>query len=201
MFLEQPEKFAPADNQFWQAKCRKLLVRPAMEPIACSYWRRFGAFDLDDTVALVLASTLGGRRLVYRRGPATGRSAEGDVTFEPLETAARWLPRITAAMAQAELLPAAPIYAFAQTIMAHPFSDANGRFARLLVHAGLARCAGATLPAVALAPAFYRRAATLGRALTALSDSGDWVPFNDLFLTILEEALADSRALRRRSAR
>jgi hypothetical protein len=197
MLLDSDSGAKPADNNYWDAKCQLLLVRPAIEPIACSYWKRFGTCDLDDKVALVIASTLAGRPLVYRKGPATGRAAHGDVTFEPHDVARQWLAKIAAATKRPELLAALPIYAFAQTIMSHPFSDGNGRFARLMVHAALAKCAGLRRPEIALAPAFYRRANALGAAVTALSESQDWQPFNAVFLSILEDALALTRAFHR----
>lgn len=197
MLLESGTGRNEADNSFWDAKCQSLLVRPAIEPIACAYWQRFKSFDIDENTALIIASTLAGRRLVYRKGPATGRAAKSDVAFEPLDSAAQWLAKIRAAAARPELLAALPMFAFAQTIMAHPFSDGNGRFARLMVHAALARCAGLSRPEIALAPAFYRSADALGAALTALSESGEWRPFNALFLSILEDALALTGELRR----
>lgn len=116
--------------------------------------------------------------------------------FEPLAIAAQWLAKIRAAANLPELRAALPMFAFAQTIMAHPFSDGNGRFARLMVHAALARCAGLGRPGIALAPAFYRRADAIGAALTALGESGEWPPFNALFLSVLDDALALTGALR-----
>lgn len=81
--------------------------------------------------------------------------------------------------------------------MAHPFADGNGRFARLMVHAALARAAGLDRPPIALAPACYRRGRALGEALTALGESGDWRPFHALFLALLGEALALAEAFAR----
>jgi len=197
LMLTQPGPALPGgDNDFWPAKCQKLLVRPALEPIACAYWQRLAAFDFNDNLALVIASTLAGRRLVYRTTPSTGRGRRGSVAFEPIDMASQWLVKLRKAAAVAALRPALPAYAFAQVIMAHPFSDGNGRFARLMVQAGIARATGLALPAVALAPAFYRRGDALGRALTALGASRDWAPFYDLFLSILEDAVALTRTLR-----
>lgn len=81
--------------------------------------------------------------------------------------------------------------------MGHPFSDGNGRFARLMIHAALARSIGLRRPNIALAPAFYRRANELGRALTALSESREWTPFTLLFLSVLEDALTLTKAFHR----
>ena len=191
--LEGQAALPNPDNDYWQEKCQKLFLRPAIEPIACAYWERLRTFRFDEGTALNLASSLAGRKLVLRRGPATGRSDHGDVLFEPVETARRWLAKLDHAAKQPELALALPIYAFAQVLMAHPFSDGNGRFARLMVHAALARCAGLRRPELALAPAFYGRAETLGAAVTALSESGDWRPFSETFLSVLEDALTLSR--------
>lgn len=89
MLLQDDSGLAPADNDFWRAKCSSLFLRPAIEPIACSYWPRLAAFETDAAAALHVASVLAGRPLVYRKGPATGRSAKGDVGFEPLPKARR----------------------------------------------------------------------------------------------------------------
>lgn len=138
----------------------------------------------------------------YPRGPA-GRGEQGsvgfrlNVGFEPLPRARRWLADLRAAAADPALRAALPAYCFARTIMAHPFSDGNGRFARLMVHAALARAAGLDRPLIALAPAFYRRGRTLGVALTALAASGDLRPFNALFLSVLGGGIALTEAFAR----
>jgi Fic family protein len=80
--------------------------------------------------------------------------------------------------------------------MAHPFSDGNGRFARLMVHAALGHCSSLAGPAIALAPAVYRRAETLGSALTALSEHGDWADFYRVFFAVLSDAVEVTRFLR-----
>jgi Fic/DOC family len=197
MLLQDDSGLPAADNDFWRAKCSALFLRPAVEPIACSYWARLTSFAFDEAAALHIASALAGRPLVYRKGPATGRSAGGDVGFEPLAKARRWLADLRAAAADPALRAALPAFAYARTIMAHPFADGNGRFARLMVHAALARAAGLDRPLVALAPACYRRGRALGEALTALGESGDWREFNALFLALLGDASALVKAFAR----
>lgn len=195
MILQEQRPFPMADNGFWKRKCQALFLRPAIEPIACTYWGRFLSFDLDETSALKIASAMAGRPLVYRKGPATGRSLNGDVHFEPLGDPGRWLRELIRAANTPSLIFGLPIYCFAQTIMTHPFSDGNGRFARLMVHGALARCAGLDGPRIALAPAFYRRAEALASALTVLSETGDWSELNEVFFAALGEALALTRSL------
>jgi hypothetical protein len=71
------------------------------------------------------------------------------------------------------------------------------RTAALMVHAALARCAGVRRPEVALAPAFYRRADEIGRALAALNATRNWSPFRVAFLSVLEDALSLTKRLHR----
>lgn len=196
LLLQGGSRPIPPDNDFWTVKCRALLLRPAIEPIVCSYWARFPEFRIDNEAALKMASAMAGRPVVYRQGPTTGRSKAGNVGFEPFDRALQWLEKLEKAATAAEFLPALPAYCFAQTIMAHPFSDGSGRFARLMVHAALARCTGIDRPVIALAPAFYLHANRLAVALTALSGDGDWTAFHNVFLAVLGDALALTHALR-----
>ncbi len=184
---------SPPDNDFWPDKCRSLLMRPAIEPIAYAAWNRLAAFDLDDAYALRLASILAGYKLVIRDKKTIGESRAGNVEFEPVDRAMTWLADLAAAAARPELAPVLPAYAFARVIMAHPFSDANGRFARLMVHAALARTAGLARPSLALAPAFYRHAGRLAAALHNVSEHADWSHFHDAFFAVLRDALGTVR--------
>lgn len=201
MMLQSERGFRKTDNEFWKGKCRSLFLRPAIEPICSAYWEKYFPFNIDAASALRMASAAAGRPLVYRKGPATGRSLNGDVNFHPLDVPGEWLAKIARAAETPALHGAFPAYCFAQTIMTHPFSDGNGRFARLMVHAALAHSAGLAGPRLALAPAFYRRAEALGSALTALSEHGDWSGFNRVFFSTLEDALIQTRALYSRLSR
>src|SRR3954470_2574811 len=91
MSLQDDRGFRRADNAFWKKKCRSLFLRPAVEPILFSYWRKLSPLHLDASSALRIASALAGRPLVYRKGPAVGRSSNGDVHFERLESPEAWL--------------------------------------------------------------------------------------------------------------
>jgi hypothetical protein len=187
-----------ADNDFWKRKCQAVLLRPAVEPIAYSYWSKISSLCIDEITALKVASAMVGGPLVYRKGPGVGKSAKGDVQFPALDDRGDWLAKLASAAQAPALAAALPVFVYAQTIMTHPFSDGNGRFARLLVHAALARCAGFNGPKIALAPAFYRRAEAFGAALTRVSEQGDWSALHRVFFSTLSEALEMTRALHRR---
>ena len=110
------------------------------------------------------------------------------VRFEPAERARTWWDDIRSVAAKPELAPLLPSYAFARTIIAHPFPDGNGRLARALVHASLARTTNYPAPFLPLAPAFYLNAAKVAAALRRLSDTGDWRAFASVFDDVLTHA-------------
>jgi hypothetical protein len=98
----------------------------------------------------------------------------GNVRFEPAERAKSWWDDIQGIAQKPDLAPLLPAYCFARTIIAHPYPDGNGRLARALVHAALARTREYRAPCLPLAPAFYMNGTKVAAALRALSDSGDW---------------------------
>lgn len=187
-----------ADNDFWEAKCRKLLLRPAVEPLAISYWPRFSSFHFDKESALRLASAAAGRSIAYREKTMVGRSRTGDVEFESVDDSALWLAKLLIVSRSEKMDVLLPIFAFAQVIFAHPFSDANGRVARLMIHAALAAKFRLAAPVVAIAPTFYRRAETLKSALNHLSYSHCWNTFARVFIGVMEEATDTSLKLYRK---
>ena len=120
-----------------------------------------------------------------------------DVRFEPAEQARSWWLDIQAVAKSPELAPLLPAYCFARTIIAHPYPDGNGRLARALVHAALARTGNYAAPFLPLAPAFYMNAAKVAAALRQLSDTGDWDGFDVVFRHVLAEAAELARNLDR----
>ena len=79
--------------------------------------------------------------------------------------------------------------------MAHPFEDANGRFARAVVHFALARQIGRCSACIALMPFFYRNAKAAQESLNALSEHGDWSAIISVLLRNLELSIAASEQL------
>jgi len=177
-----------ADNDFWRRKCRELCLRPAVEPLLLAHWNKLKAFEMSDAQMASFCSMLGGSKQQARTKDSYGLWDGGNVRFEPAEQAQNWWSDIQTVAKRAELAPLLPAYAFARTIIAHPYPDGNGRLARALVHAALAREANLPAPVLALAPAFYLNGAKIAAALRELSKSGDWDEFNSLFRAVLEDA-------------
>jgi Fic/DOC family len=175
------------------ARCRSLFLRPAIEPILLSYWQRFTAMDFTKIDALQLASALVGRSAAYATRPM-GTMREGlPIAFEPREIASQWLDDVLMWRADQDLAPLWPIYGYARVILAHPFRDGNGRFARAFFQGCLAAHVGLKAPVIAMAPSFYRHMTPLTAALEALSDQGNWEGFVDAFAAAVRDAIADSR--------
>lgn len=185
--LLRGKELSPPDNDFWANKCRILFARPAVEPIVTSFWKRPGDLTLDPESALNLATLLAGQPVCYRKVRAVGQSWRGDVHFEPLPIAAGWQAVISNEIQEARRDQ--PIYAFARTIMAHPFTDGNGRFARVLFASILAREFGLTLPCIAFAPSFYRYGERLHDAMAWLSKRGDWQRLILVMIEIVDDAI------------
>ena len=176
------------DNAFWSEKCRSLLLRPSMEGIAMAYWAPLTQREFDSAKALHIGSILAGKRLIIRDKDIVGESRRRDVKFEDPVQAQTWLDDVIRASKDTALVRLLPAYCYARIILAHPYSDGNGRFARYMIHAALAHIGVTSGPVVALAPAFYRRAETMAAALEELSERNDWTGYFDVFLGLLGEA-------------
>lgn len=180
---------ATSDNSFWLSKSRELMLRPAVETLLLAHWEKLKSFELTEPQLANLCSMLcGGTRQQARTRDHYGLWDRGNVKFEPAEVAARWWDDIQGIANKAELAPLLPAYCFARTIIAHPYPDGNGRLARALVHAALARTADYAAPALPLAPAFYMNGTKVAHALRDLSDTGDWDVFNAVFAHVLNDA-------------
>lgn len=191
-----PGGIGEGDNGFWKHKCRILFLRPAVEPIAISYWDRLLSCDLDVDRAQKIVSALAMKEQPLRVREGVGRSKTGLVGFELPERARSWLSRIKLARENKDLSFVIPAYTFAATIMAHPFADGNGRLARILSLGALAELMGWNAPIVGIAPSFYRHAESLGRSLDILSNSGDWRQYYDIFTNILRDIVLLNRLIK-----
>lgn len=183
-----------SDNSFWLRKCRALCLRPAVEPLLLAHWSKLRNFEMSEEQVANLCSLLHGSKQQARTRHSYG--LWDNVRFEAPELARRWWEDIQAAANEPELAPLLPAYAFARTIIAHPYTDGNGRLARALVHASLARTAAYAAPFLPLAPAFYMHGAKLAGALRELSASGNWEQFAAVFRIALNQAVTLAEQVR-----
>jgi hypothetical protein len=189
------DEAATADNGFWLRKCRELFLRPAAEPLLLAHWDKLKSFGMtEEQLASFCSLICGGTRQHARTKDHYGVWDGGNVKFESAARAKQWWADIQSVAAQRSLDLLLPAYCFARTIIAHPYPDGNGRLARALVHAALARTFDYRAPFLPLAPAFYMNGARVAVALCQLCEDGDWNAFNAVFWCVIE----DSQALARR---
>lgn len=169
-------------------KIRNLLVRPAVEPTLISYWRYLSAANLEAKQISAYLKKVSGKHVTERPLRSFGVTPTGNVIFEPIDESEKWLDKIKVAANNPKLRTAMPFYAYVQTIMAHPFSDGNGRLARSILQASLGVICGFRFPVIALAPAFYMHIERLNIVLTRLTDTGEWAECYAQMLLTLELA-------------
>lgn len=181
---------ADDEHSFWRRKCRELILRPAVEPLLLAHWSKLKSLEMTELQVASFSSLQVGSKVEARTKHCYGLWDGGNVRFEAADQARTWWKDIQAVASEPELASILPAYAFARTIIAHPYPDGNGRLARALVHASLARTAGLSAPALPLAPAFYLNATEVAAGLRNLSATGDWNAFSRVFDRVLGAAVA-----------
>jgi hypothetical protein len=157
-------------------RLRRPFYRLAQEPIIWSWWSALQQAPLAEDAMLGLASILNGEPVSYRRKEmfSTGAPGAAGLRYEAPDRAQTWRDDIAASDRNSGDPIKKALYRFARIVAAHPFTDANGRFARAALQAGLARGGLITTPCLALAPAFYLHAGDIRAGLSELSEGCDW---------------------------
>lgn len=175
------------------ANPRKILIRPAFEPVAFSYWDRFINWSLDDDAIAAMAGCLCGREVDYRT--STGASLPNDLGESALypapEIARSWresMPMPVKGMSLLDSLSVA-LHALAAFVCLHPLSDGNGRVGRALFQGALARSLGLSCPMLALTPHTSLHSRAIARGLRRLGADGDWSDVVAAYHKVLEGSL------------
>lgn len=164
--------------------------RPAVEPVLLEVWPEFVRQAMPPVSDLT--SDLLGKPAIERQGPsATVRCLDGTRSvFPPPAEAAGWLHRLQAAEAARHPPFALACFAYAQTVLSHPYHDGNGRLARALYQRSLARSGLLAGPYLPLGPLIYANHRVHDRALQHLGSTGDWGPFVEVILGLTRKAAA-----------
>lgn len=172
-------------------RVRRPYFRPAQEPIIWSWWDKLHQSPFDPLDILELASLLDGKSVGYRTREMVSLLGLGKqhLFYETPPDSKLWIADIAAADAMLGDPMRKALYRFARIVAAHPLTDANGRFARAALQAGMGRGGLIATPCLALAPVFALHAAEIRAALAGLSASGDWMPYFEQMGEMLAEAV------------
>lgn len=178
-------------------RIERSYYRLAQEPIIWSYWEPLKEDRPDCDEMLAFASVLNGQAVQYRSGEMFACAENGGpaVYYEAPTDSRGWLTDV----ARADGLTGDPvkraIYCFARVLTAHPFIDANGRFARALLQARLARHGLIESPCLALGPVMHAHEYAMHDNLGRLCSSGDWQEFFEFMGGILNIAIRHVQAV------
>lgn len=166
-------------------------LRPPAEPAGFSLHRRFQDWALTEGAITNLASCLAGEAITVRTGGITTTPARVGATalFPSPAAFAGWRERLISApdlIADPFVLAC---YVYAELVLSHPLTDANGRTGRALFQGALVRTLGLSAPCLPLGVASYMTRTEHRQALIALGSGGEWAPFLDSMVGFVTAAL------------
>jgi Fic/DOC family len=183
------------ESDEWPAELSRIFYRLSQEALIMSHWaeltsRGFGDLDLQNFVSL-----LAGRKTEFREKDMLSLtlSADDATRYEPIRISKSWRADVLNVDASDCDPVVKALYRFARIIFAHPFRDANGRFARASLQGALG--AGGLLfsPCLGLAPTFFRQGAVIRQSLWDLSATGNWEPYFESMSKVLNDAVCSVR--------
>lgn len=173
---------------------QRLEDRPSARAAVVRAWPELMGQTRMDTMDALVTDLLG-RDAVHRTHRATTRYARDGTrsVFPPADQAAGWLDRIER-VEQTNPHPfAMACFAYAQTVLSHPYQDGNGRLARAMYQRSLGRSSLLAGPMLPLGPLVYASHRVHDRALQHLGMTGDWDPFVEVMLGLTRKAAAFTR--------
>lgn len=172
------------------SQSRKSFHRIAVEPVITSYWPSLCQKDLKIETIENLTSMLIGRKAERRTGPIWADGLEGvRVVFEAARTIDRWMIDVSSIREAGYSPVEEAIILYAKTVFSHPFRDGNGRLARAMLYSSLARKNVIRTPCLGFGPIFDAARLTLAQATLLLSNTGDWQPYMELVLSLLQRSV------------
>jgi hypothetical protein len=170
--------------------------RPPSEPALSEFWPQMTVGVIDLKTALDLSSALAGRPAGWRTSTAAGEPDRRSfqVVFTDPITASGWRERLLVADGLQPNPWLLAIYTYAEVILSHPLRDGNGRLARALLVATLARRVGLSRPLLPLGPLVYANARVVDDSVLKLGLVGDWVHFASVMSLLLRKALSYTEA-------
>ena len=169
---------------------RKPFYRLSQEPLILSNWRRIATIDFTSETAAKFASLLCSKEVKVRDHPMWARGPTGHfVFFDDVAAACTWLPDLERIRAMRLPPLAEAVVVYCRVVIAHPFTDGNGRFARAMFYGPLARAGVLSSPCLSLGTAFNLRREEIARATAKLAETRNWSNYIGTMFAVLEVAL------------
>lgn len=169
--------------------------RPASEPVMAGKWERLARGPMTEALADNLVSSLLGHPARIREGGGcSAGNAQGVRSHYPDPWIAKgWIERL----AEWDNRSASPFVsaclAYAEIAISHPYTDGNGRLARVGFQRALARRSQLSAPLLPLGPLIYANHKAVIAALVHVGTTGRWEPM----LTTMAQLVRKSSAFTR----
>lgn len=170
---------------------RRFFLRPASEPIACSYAGEFRCSQHSLELVGDLASVLFGRKREVRSNKLTTRPRNGIVTEfpEPSKIKHLWEQRNCRDLLDYKSSLAWALNRYLDFLQIHLFKDGNGRTARSLLIFDMAYALRIELPYIPLGPFTYMYSPLVIRSYVEMMTTNDNKDFYWVMLNIINDSL------------
>ena len=176
-----------------------LFVRPAMEPIAHSFWQAGQDQSHGADAIKYLASCLAAKRVDYRtRGAATSADNQGVFAKYPRPEGTPLIDRFLESVSGESLEHLEDCFwRYFNFLAFHPFADGNGRTVRVLLLNDIARLVSGKFVSLPIGAVIYAWQPIYIEAIRRLSTEPEtaWPVFVRLMLEILDMSLLLADAL------
>lgn len=157
------------------AKCRSLVLRPAIEAPLLAHWSALETRNISKAGLQQIVSLTRGQSATWRRGEANGRHQSGEDVHFPSQNGEEFVSychEVFSRNAESNI----GCYLYASAIVTHPFDDGNGRLARMMFASQTANGLEWFTSRLPLAPYLYLNERALTRGLQAFVDDNDLLP-------------------------
>lgn len=170
---------------------RRFFLRPAFEPIVCSYADEFRTPQYNFEAVEDIASVLFGRKRKVRLDKSTTKPRNGVVTKfpNPATIPYLWGQRNSRTLLTYDTPLAWALNRYLDFLQIHLFKDGNGRTARSLLLIDMAQALKIEVPYMPLGPFTYMYSSSVVRSYVAMMTSNDSRSFYWLMLRIINDAL------------
>lgn len=195
-------KIAAFARGFKNSSQSRFAQRPATELVLWRSWPAMMGHTRYEDIDVLMTGLLGEVAVRRRHRSTTRLARDGTRSIFPPEAEAHgWLSRIDKAESSDGNPLSQACFAYAQTVLNHPYTDGNGRLARAMFQRSLGRSGVLSGPFLPLGPLVYSNHQAHDRALQHLGHTGDWGPFVTIMVALTGKASAFTKHIHSQKSR